>query len=214
MIELVVAIVIMGIAMMTLPLMLTRVQKNSELVIQQEAILMARTNIGDILTFRWDENSEDINSNIAVLDTNGSNSYKRNPTTTPRRVGHVKADKRRKFFSVLTSATPSGIDDVNDNGTPDDIDDFDSKVTSLQNSNDSNSSLGYKLTDTNITTVVKYISDTPSSPFDFNQSTTPTNTTNIKMIEVNLQNSLMEGNITLRAFSCNIGANQLLRKTF
>ena len=98
MIELVIAIVVMGIAVMTLPMMLERTQANNAFAMQQEAILAAKTQIGDIITFPWDENSLSTTSNVvAVLDTDSVGNYQREVNTT-RRVGHVAQDKRRKFF--------------------------------------------------------------------------------------------------------------------
>ena len=211
MIELVIAIVVMGIAMMTLPMMLTTVQNNNTFALRQESILLARTQIGDIITYPWDEKSEDSSFNVAILDTN-STAYRRKPNST-RRIGHVKADKRRKFFTKETNATTS----LGREGTDyNDIDDFDTKDLNLADATDVNATLGYKLsTDLNISISVKYISDINlTSIFDFNQTSTPVGTTNIKMIEVSLTNSQLDGNITLRAFSSNIGANQLLRRTW
>lgn len=216
MIELVIAIVIMGIAMMTLPMMLTRVQSNNAFAMQQEAILMARTQIGNIITYPWDEKSEDSSFNVGILDTNGDSDYNRT-----NRVGLVNADKRRKFFTMPTYASLTSTFGIADNGEsiPDDIDDFDNKnrnLTNPTNLNEINATLGYKISDSNMTIFVKYIDDNNTNiPFDFNLSSNPIGiTTNIKMIEVSLQNSLLDNNITLRAFSSNIGANQLLRRTF
>jgi hypothetical protein len=210
MIELVIAIVIMGIAIMTLPMMLTTVQNNNNFALQQEAILMARTQLGDIMTYPWDEHSEDSSFNVGILDTNGDNDFNRT-----NRIGLVKANKRRKFFTLPTSAT-APINLGQDTGDYDDIDDFNTKNMNLSIAADTNATIGYKI-DSNMTISVKYIDDNTSYPlatFDFNASSTPADTTNIKMIEVSLHNSQLDGNITLRAFSSNIGANQLLRRTF
>ena len=57
MLELVVAIVVMGIVVMSLPLILTQVQNNNAFAMQQEAILAAKAKIGDVLTYEWDANS-------------------------------------------------------------------------------------------------------------------------------------------------------------
>jgi len=210
MIELVIAIVVMGIAMMTLPIMLTRVQENNNFAMQQEAILMARTQLGNILTYPWDENSEDNSFNIGILDTNGDTDFNRT-----NRIGLVKQDKRRKFFTLPTQASTAFGDTADGDTIIDDIDDFDTTQKVLQSSVDTNTSLGYKLSDSNMTISVNYVSDNTNYPlttFDFNTTIIGT-TTNIKMIEVSLENLLLDGNITLRAFSSNIGANQLLRRT-
>ncbi len=213
MLELVIAIVVMGIAMMTLPLMLSRVQSNNNFAMQQEAILMARTQVGDIVTYRWDENSS-YNSKIGVLDTNSA--YFTRVGSSTRRIGHVKGNKRRKFFNSERNASLPNTFGTADNGEsiPDDIDDFNNKDKNLTGT--TNASFDYKFSDANTTMkiTVQYIDDNNTSPvFDFNTSALST-TTNIKMITVTLNNSQLDGNLTLRAFSCNIGANQLLRKDF
>jgi len=170
---------------------------------------MARTQLGDILTYPWDENST---NNSYVLDTNSIN-FSRIDANSTKRIGHVVGNKRRKYSSAtLSASTTLGQEDGNYN----DIDDFNSKDINLTNpdTNDTNATIGYKLSsDLNITISVNYISDSPPTPFDFNTTAIVT-TTNIKMIEVSLKNSLLDGNITLRAFAANIGANQLLRRTF
>jgi len=212
MLELVIAIVVMGIAMMTLPLMLSRVQNNNNFAMQQEAILMARTQIGDIITYRWDEHSMDSSSNVGVLDTNSKNTNFERVAGTIRRIGHVKGNKRRKFFATETNASTIGLD--SGETIPDDIDDFDDSNKSLSSASDTNHTAGYKLYDSNMSISVKYTDDNNSAPtFNFNQPP-HVPTTNIKAITVSLKNSQLDGNLTLRAFSCNIGANQLLRKDF
>jgi len=208
-IELVFAIVIMGLAMTTLPMMLTRVQKNNTFAMQQEAILIARTQIGDIITYPWDENSFDDSYNVGILDTDGDTDFNRT-----NRVGLINANKRRKFF---TNNTPATYPLVKESTDIDDIDDFNTKNQVLTAGVNTNSTLGYKLSDSNMTINVNYIADTTTFPtpgtFNFN-TTSLSKSTNIKMIEVSLQNGLLDKNITLRTFSSNIGANQLLRRTF
>jgi len=61
MIELVFTIVILGIAMVTIPTMLSNISKINELSINQEAILAGSTAIGNILTYKWDEKTTDLN---------------------------------------------------------------------------------------------------------------------------------------------------------
>lgn len=74
MLELVVAIVVMGIAVMALPLMLSQTKSNNEFAMQQEAILAARTKLGDVLTYAWDEANVLLTGATLVLDTNDTGS--------------------------------------------------------------------------------------------------------------------------------------------
>jgi len=207
MIELVIAIVVMGIAITALPLMLTRTQENNTFSMQQEAILAARTQIGDILTYPWDENSA---NNGYVLDTNSTNNnFERNSTV--RRVGHVVGNKRRKYSPTTLYADPTlGIEGSDYN----DIDDFNSAtVREVEETNGSTiTGLDYKF-DFNMTTTVSYVSDTLTSPFILEAPSSIAGiTTNIKMIELHTQGDGI--NFKLRAYSANIGNGELLRRDF
>ena len=173
MIELVIAIVVMGIAVMTLPLMLERTQANNAFAMQQEAILAAKTQIGDIITFPWDENSLNTTSNVvAVLDTDSA-SYQREVNTT-RRIGHVVQNKRRKFFTNSTTASDIGgalTDNIIDIG---DFDNTDSNLTQAAAGEDAGV-LDYRF-DLNMTTKIRYINDTPNTPFAFSNDGNKTTT--------------------------------------
>ncbi len=216
MLELVVAIVVMGIAMMTLPLMLTTTQKNNTFAMRQEAIYAARTQISDMLTYFWDENSVDANLSFGVLDTNSTNNIFERVPGTIRRIGHAKRNKRRKYFTSTTYATsPANLGKDGIEATPNDIDDFSTGVPTTIQPSTQNADIGfdYKYI-LNMTTTVSYIDDnfTSGSTFDFNTSTM-LNSTNIKMSTLTITNN-NDFNITLRAYSSNIGASQLLRRDF
>lgn len=218
MLELVVAIVVMGIAMMTLPLILTQVKSNNEFSMQQEAILATRTKLGDILTYAWDEQNTLGSGAAVVLDTNDTGSdTELNKNSTSRRVGHVIADKRRKFLDTTNLATAHnalGSETGEATADYDDIDDFNTEVQQLSSS--ATSTFDYKFTDINLTTRVVYIDDNAS----YSQSTIALTLdtanvgrrSNIKMIEVNATNAQI--NFVLRSYSSNIGESELLRRTW
>jgi len=210
MIELVIAIVVMGIAVMTLPLMLERTQASNQFAMQQEAIHAAKTNIGDIITFPWDENSLQ-GGVVGVLDTDTNNTkFKRHPDkNSTRRIGHVEEDKRRKFFANETNASDIG-GALTNNIT--DIGDFDGAETSLTVASGTEVAgvLDYRF-DFNMTTIVRYIDDTN---FKFETTGNTTNTSNIKMIEVTMQDDDTLSKFVLRAYSSNIGESQLLRRSY
>lgn len=216
-IELVIAIVVMGIAVMTLPLMLERTQENNAFVMQQETILGARTKLGDILTYPWDENSIQTNV-VGVLDTALSdNELSRNPDiNSTRRIGHLQQDKRRKFFNntALTATTPANLGKDGAEPIPNDIDDF-AKVVDFN----ATGGLDYRF-DFNMTTTVAYISDTADysvqdmSNFTFQiPPNTAVGSTSIKMIQLTIDGEDLTP-FTLRAYSTNIGGSQLLRRTY
>ncbi len=213
MIELIIAIVVMGIAVMTLPLLLSQTQNNNAYAMQQEVILAARTKLGDTLTYRWDENSLQ-NDRIGVLVTQGDSDL--NATVdTIRRVGHVKGNKRRKFFADLNSST-SVANLGSDGGDLDDIDDINNQTTFLSPSSEV-TSLDYRFKDFNITTTVVYVDDNASYndqnlTFTFKKIGV-NHTTNIKLLTIKvIGNSIIP--FVLRSYSCNIGESELLRRDF
>jgi len=216
MLELVIAIVVMGIAVMTLPILLLKTQNNNEYTLQQEIILAARTKMGDTLTYRWDENSL-INDKIFVLMTDGDSELNITSPGSIRRIGHVVGSKRRKFSNDLNSSTP--VANLGpDGGDLDDIDDFDGKTDKIELSYLSQAtSLDYHFKDFNLTTTVAYVSDAAdysSSDMNFTFSDTNASTTSsIKMLTLKVKGP---NNVpfTIRSYSCNIGESELLRKAY
>jgi hypothetical protein len=214
MIELVFTIVILGIAVMSLPLILTQVQNNDALTLRQEAILAAKTKIGEILTYEWDENSYDATAGRTfVLSTNSPDTELDINATTFRRIGHINADYRRKGSAVGATASAIGTD-VGDGGNFDDIDDFNATTVPLSVSADGAGSLDY-IFNLNLTTTVNYAADSAAyanpilNGFVLNPDNNVTRT-NIKAISVTVTDGVNANGIVLRAFSCNIGDNVLL----
>lgn len=218
MIELVFAIVIMGIVVMSLPLVLTQTQRGNALALEQEVILATKTRLAFILSHEWDANSYEVNASMSrVLDTNTSihSSDTAFDTNTTRRSGHIKADERRRLRDDLKTPTSDGGTDWGSSvGT--DIDDFDDNTTSVSVTA---ADMDY-IYDINLSSTVKYIGDSPDSGdynssqtigFIFNTNSSPTNITNIKMISVTSSGS--DANVTLRAFACNIGESGILKRS-
>lgn len=212
MIELVFSIVIMGIVVASLPTILLQTQNNNAFAMQQETITAGRTKLGDILTYQWDENSYDVNqSSISmVLDTTlaaTDDELERNSTV--RRLGHVFSDSRRKFFNANTAPTGAvdGLDDVDDfDGTSEELTIAPADEVAITGG------LDY-LFDVNISTRVEYITDAA----DYSQQTiddfffTNANivgSSNVKMVEITVNGGPTP--VTLRAYTFNIGGNQIL----
>lgn len=214
MLELIVAIIVMGIAVMTLPLLLSQTQSNNAYTMQQEIILAARTKLGDTLTYRWDENSLQ-NDTIGVLMTNGDSEL--NVTSDGiRRIGHVKGNKRRKFFASLNAATPP-LNLGPDGGVLNDIDDFNNPTPTALVLSTQTTNLDYHFQDFNLTTTVAYVSDDANYSanninFVFGTVASATST-NIKMLTLSIAGADTTP-FTLRTYSCNIGESELLRKAY
>ena len=216
-VELVLSIVVIAIALMTVPLMLGQSAKSNQYSLMQESILAARTKIDNILSFKWDQDSSEANSSVSrVMDvTVGDSELDRN--TTYRRVGHIKEDGRRRMHDTVTSATLA-VDDFDD---IDDIDDFDGEVAVIAVLGNNGvvgteGKFDYLQKDINLTTTVRYISDDTNYSeqnitFDFNitdAAKITAGSTNIKMVELNAQSPSMATPFVLRTFSSNIGQSK------
>ncbi|MBV5278309.1 MAG: hypothetical protein J0647_04635 [Campylobacteraceae bacterium] len=216
MLELVIAIVVMGIAVMSLPLILTQSQNANALALQQEVILATKTKLGYILSYEWDANSYDANASVSrVLDTNGSTSADAAfHTATTRRIGHIQADNRRRLGDTMAVPTANGGANWGSVALGD-IDDFDVKD---ENTTIASQTMDY-IFNLQLHSTVNYISDTATYAnqdmnFTFNASSTPANQTNIKMITVRTRDTSNNVNIILRAFASNIGESGITKKAW
>ncbi len=225
MVELIFAIVIMGIVMMSAPMLISQASQSSLQVVVQEAIAADASELGMILTRDWDESGTDetIESPILAV-TNGDLELEMalfpDGNSSGRRAGTPTGSTRTSFSSIGTelSATLEGA--FND-GDGDDIDDFNGQSTPLTGTR---YALG-DLADVNITinTTVKYISDSPTAgtynselltfnnPFDNNVTGV---TTNIKSVTSQVSSDNLDTAIKLQAFSCNIGTYTLKTRSF
>jgi hypothetical protein len=215
MIELVIAIVVMGIAVMSLPLILTQSQNSNAMALQQEAILATKTKLGYLLSYEWDANSYDALASVSrVLNTTASASADSDfNTTTTRRTGHVVADNRRRLRDDLAAPSTDGGAGWAD-AALEDIDDFDGKD---ENTTIASETMDY-IFNLQLMPTVNYISDTASyvnqqdMNFTFDANTTFTNPTNIKMITVTTTGNNIK--IVLRAFASNVGESGILKRAW
>ncbi len=235
MIELIFALVIIGIVLLSAPLLIQQSIRSGSVALQQEAIAAAASQTSIILSMHWDEQ----NSNIPIgtsplLDTNRA-PFDFNLTDVPAGLIGVSGRNIEDNNATLspTSYTNFGTDETNTTDTNesdytkfDDIDDYQGTSFGLMvfNNEQTTTDIGDYI-DVNITmnTTVNYTDDrpnsgttTPLSNFmgDINRSNPINNTpiletTNIKFITVNLSSNSgieeLDKNITLKAFSCNIG---------
>jgi len=216
-VELVLSIVVIAIALMTVPLMLGQSAQSNQFSLVQESIMAARTKVGNIISFRWDNNSSEANSSVTrAVDVRGGDSdLNRTGASSLRRKGHTVRDMRRRMTDSPVFAT-IGHDDF------DDIDDFDGNVSVIALTGSGvEGKFDYLDKDLNLTTQVMYISDDANYSattinFDFNASTghkNDANSTNIKMIELTVRSSNKKDlPFVFRTFSSNIGQSKLDEK--
>ncbi len=216
MLELVIAIVVMGIAVSALPLILTQSQNSNALALQQEAIMATKAKISYILAYEWDANSYDENASVSrVLNTNSSSdasiAFNAVDESNTRRKGHVLADKRRRMYDI---GHPKRNTNFGNHGWSD-IDDFNGKDENM-----SISAIDDYIFQINLHSDVSYFDDgemdtidydSNETTFVFDSNRTKNNPTNIKMITVQTtgENGI---NITMRAYASNIGESGILSK--
>ena len=222
MIELIFAIVIMGIVMMSAPMLISTAAKSGYVGIQQEGINEAATQLNMILSYHWDENNTDEEYIDTLLTVAAGDSDLDKNTTTQRREGtpleswrtYIREDGNHDLNASFATTFGAGNDAGESATDRDDIDDFHLTSTSLVVI--ANTDVDYADT-VEINTSVSYIDDnasymSSSLDFDPDYSSAPTGSTNIKHIKVTLTSTSgideLDKTIVLHAFSCNIGAYQ------
>lgn len=218
MIELIFAIVVIGISVMSIPSMITQ---SSEAIITssyQEAILAGTTKAGNILSSAWDRNQTDPVRNGGYAKAVSINNPSAQDAFDPPRSGHFSGDKRRRFYADASSAASPG--DLG-GGSSAYIDGHIGTGVTLVSS-ENNDSLGDYIREYQTATDVWYIgaglsgggsyatdSNISISLSDTNQS----NPTNIKYIDIDVSSpDDPEVDINIFAFSTNIGQTQMLKK--
>ena len=233
MIELIFAIVIMGIILMSAPMLISTAAKSGYVAIQQESINEAASQVNMIMGYQWDKENanEDYIPPILKVSSGDSELNEINISAEPtgRRLGtpdvsyraFVRADGQRFSASALGSVDTSDTEE-------DDIDDFDGDTSLVEIEDAGLVDYVEDATTIKINTTVRYINDsstynpttggaiTFSPDFTSPGSTSSTASTNIKRITVTLTSEggpdELEKEIILHAFSCNIGGYKLEEK--
>jgi len=224
MIELIFAIVIMGIVLLSVPNLLLQSQKGSLVTLQQEAIAMAASHANALMTYAWDENNTD---NVATYINNKLTVNAGNDLLQDINISALllfPSARQRRFVTTAPIATASST--LGKEGANfDDIDDYKGitrGIISVISGVANNAADIGEYIDVNISqaTDVIYGNDTASygsaaGVFSFSNPwglVAPAGTSNIKLIETNLTTNAvateLEKNIKLRAFMCNIGTNR------
>jgi len=226
MIELIFALVIMGIVMMSAPMLIGSASSGNLVAIQQEAIAASASELGMILTRDWDESGTDETAeNPILLVTNGDSAL--DMTLAPdgnssgRRAGTPVTSSRKSFSSISSTERFATLKSAFETESDaDDIDDFDTDTISLTGTRYGMGDLAD--TTISIATAVSYLRDSPSAgtydsttltlnnPFDNNV----TGTSNIKSITAQTTSTNLDTSIKLQAFSCNIGTYTLKMRSF
>ena len=210
-IELIFAIIIMGITVVSVPVLMSSNTKGFDATIIQEAIFAASAELNQVLSYRWDENSIDKNidpneSGLANVIETGDCS-----TTTRLRPGHIQQPLHRRCIDNNTT-TPTleayfGLDNNETNATADDIDDINqnSKEMFIDSSGATatGTKSGYKhayQSDLNIT--YKAIGTVSKA------------SQNAKYIEIIVTNDSGDVVTKLRSYTLNIGEVDFYKRTY
>jgi len=211
MIELIFSIVIMGIVLLSAPMLISVASKSTSVALQQEGINEAASRINMILTYDWDENNINVpcGGNPSILHTRGN-------SILEARKGVPINSNSHKYNCIGTEYNATAIGP--EGSDIDDLDDFDDvglvEVKLGTGGKDYIENPDTTGDTVEIATSVKYVSDTANYTknfaYDFNYTSAPGDTTNIKAIKVTLTSSSnekeLEKEISMYAFSCNIGS--------
>lgn len=216
MIELIFAIVVIGISLLSIPNLLYTAAESGYTSMQQEAIAAAASDMSLVLTNRWDETNTDPRLPAIILTTD---------STTTGLTQSTKTNLKSRTYFSSTGGTMSASDastfqnpDTGDIGQ-DDIDDILSITAGHVEDGTQD------LIDTiSLSTTVSYLNDSVSwstattaydEPFI---AAAPGGTSNVKGIVMTLISGgttpELQKTIKLKAFSCNIGSYELERKEF
>ncbi len=221
MIELIFALVIISITVMSLPTVLLMSGNAQEQTLKEEGIMLTSTKVAQVLTYPWDQNSapDAIMSTSQALNTGGDGDLGRNGATDFR-VGHFPGEMRRRLTPNSNARNASAIGGAA--GT--NMGAFDGTNVQI---GAANATQGYKKV-YRLTTAVTYIGDganynTPANTniaYDFNSTDIGGGggTTNVKMVEVTTEEQDPTGAwieiIKLSSFSSNIGEAEFFKRRY
>ncbi len=207
MIELIFSIVVMGIAMLAIPMITSQTVKGSQSAMMQESVSEVASNINLIMSKPWDSAYNKLvnpATETTILSTDSvsfSARSGRNQLPSP-----LNSGARDIIAQQATIATISGTDDIGD------YDGLAAQVAVYQDQTNPTYSGDYADTTVVMATAVKYYPDNitlgAATTFNFDPVVTAGGTTNIKRVTTTLTSTAMaEKSITLNGFSCNIGSS-------
>jgi len=221
MIELIFAIAVLGIALLSVPNLLSVSSKSTLVMLQQEAIAMAASHTNALMTYPWDEQNTDKYTYVTQkLNVAAGNALWDAATIMP--ILTFPAARSRNFAGGINASDTLGTEV---NATDDDMDDYNgintNTVLAIAGASSYATDEG-EYVDVNISqnTTVSYGADdatynSGTGVFTFPDpyaAGAPGGTTNIKLITTVLTSNTavaeLNKTIKLKAFMCNIGANK------
>jgi len=197
MIELIFAIVIIGISVLSLPMMSQVTSKSIEGNLVQEAIFAASTELNQVTSYYWDENSIEGNNLLTRVVWTANNDC---DTNTKLRTGHINQPYHRRCRDDDTARPTLQANFGPEAGDLDDLDDLQHGASTIY-IGDATTNKGYK-ENYNSSIIV-------TSPADLNG----TLDVDIKRIRIIISNA-GENVVQLDTFSCNIGEIDYYKRTY
>lgn len=203
MIELIFAIVIIGITVLTVPMMIETNNKALENSSKQEAIFLISSVLAEKTALVWDNRSI-VSTGSAddyvlskMLDVSAiGDPYGRTTADSNIRVGGLRADKHRQFFDYNAS-NPTQYTPIGDAGFNADIDNSAADIA------------GYKQAYT-VAAIRGYVLDS-TDVFNASAQAAPTN---LKMTEISIYEENGDLIAKLRAYTANIGEVDYAKRIF
>jgi prepilin-type N-terminal cleavage/methylation domain-containing protein len=192
-IELMVAIIVVGIVITAIPALLNRVSHIQETTIKNEYFFNSFALVSLIQTQEWDENNTQDDNYYKVLTAEGGDSELKCIRKGVKQLDNESgADCATDNKSTSTIGVDSGENSIDEY---DDIDDFNGYSTIVK--------------EANISVDVKYWDDSEDysgKNIYFSENDNPASGTNVKLVEVNVTNkNTHELMARLKYFSSNIG---------
>jgi type II secretory pathway pseudopilin PulG len=221
MIELIFALVIIGIVLMSAPMLIQQSIKSSNIALQQEAISAAAAQVSIILSMNWDESNSNLPAGVSpILETNRT-SY----TFTTAPMGLIGVTSRNSKEDINSTLVPTPISNFGKNRDAnettytnfDDVDDYDGTKFGLMVFNNENvsSDIGeYIDVNLSMNTQINYVDDNKTANIN---NINAGEITNIKFIQLHLTSDSgideLNKSIIMKAFSCNIGTYSIVGRS-
>jgi len=223
-IELIITIVIIGIAAVTIPMMMGAANKLQEGTLNQDIFFKSTTVMNDILSKPWDNDDgavdEDKGLNLIFVAQNSSTAARDTDLDKKDgryRYGSLQAENFRYFYQNDLAATTI-TDDIRPLSETDKISNINAYSGRFIDETDGNASVRYDIS-------VRYVPDTFSSEsvdhktqnFTWNLSggnnwTTQNDSTNLKRITITATRSGFNTPVSFVYFSSNIGSQGIKTK--
>lgn len=204
-IELIFAIVVMSITVVSLPVVMNSNDQGISATVTQEAIFGASAELNMILSYRWDENSlddvNDPNSLTKVIETGDCN----NTNTSVKfrlRPGHIAQPLHRRCLENNATTVSAVFGQEVGEILLDDIDDINTTAKSMF-INDATTTTGYK---TDYQSEVSITYETIGTVTQASQ--------NAKYIEITVRDDIGTIITRLRSYTLNIGEVDMYKKTY